>query len=267
MASLKGNFAFTGTIGNISAYSRKGSTNIILRTKGGATKEKIKRAPEFANTRKVNAEFGGASSTAKKIKLAIIELAHLDHTLFQSRLNPICSSILKMDKEGDFGQRAIFISRFRNILEGFNLEMGTVFDSIIKHPLQYNINRADQSASINVPALYPGISLYIPGNFLLFRLIAVLGIVPDMKYDSKFNNYQPLNAAILLKRSSQHTEWYSTSEICNQQTIALQIQGETGMTDNDSLLLSIGIEFGIPLTPTFIKPVNYAGAAKILALA
>ncbi len=267
MARLKGNVLFTGSLGNISAYTRKGSDAIILRTKGGASKERIKKAPEFANTRKANTEFGGASTTAKNIKLAMSGLTHLDHSLFQSKLNAICSSILKLDTAGVWGQRAILISHYRHLLEGFNLEMGTPFDSIVKHPLRCNINRADQSASIVVPALFPGIGLYIPGNFQFFRLIAVLGIVPDMNYDTKFNQYRPVNSAIQLKRADLYTDWFSSAAICNEQNLVLQIQGETGITDNDSLQLSIGIEFGVQVSAALINPVNYAGAAKILALA
>lgn len=267
MASLKGNLQFTGGLGNISAYTRKGSDTVILRGKGGASKEKIKKAPEFINTRRVNSEFGGASTTAKNIKLALTSLKHLDHSLFQSRLNSFCSSIQKMDTEGAWGQRAVLISRYRHLLEGFNLEMGTLFDSIIRHPLRCSINRTDQSASIIVPQLFPGISLYVPGKFSLFRLIAVLGIVPDMKYPDISGRYQPVNAAIQLKRTDSTTEWFSTSLTCPEQTLEIQIQGDSGLSESDSLLLAIGIEFGIPVTPALINPVNYAGAAKILALA
>jgi hypothetical protein len=267
MARLKGNITFTGSLGNISAYTRKGSTDIVLRTKGGASAQKIKSAPEFANTRRVNTEFGGASTAAKQIKLAMNGLTHLDHTSFQSRLTSVCSRILKMDADGEFGQRSIFVSNYRQIFEGFNLEMGTPFDSILKHPLKYQINRTAQSASINVPELFPNISLYVPGKFSLFRFIAVLGIVPDMKYQAVYNIYKPVNTSIKLSSASIYTDWLHVSAICNEQTLQIQIQEETGISDNDSFLLSIGIEFGIPITSSLIQSVNYAGAAKILSLA
>lgn len=267
MASLKGNLAFTGSLGNMSAYTRKDLNNVILRTKGGATGKAIKTSPKFVNTRKVMTEFGGCSTAAKNIKLAMSGLTHLDHRLFQSRLNAVCSRIQKLDTTGDWGQRSILISPFRNLLEGFNLEMGTLFDSILKHPLQYNINRASLSAFITVPALFPDISLYVPGKFSFFRLIAALGIVPDMKYDTKFKKYQPVNPVIELHRTLKITEWCSVSAVNGEQLIEMQITGKTNISGSDSLILSIGIEFGIPLTASLIKPVNYAGAAKILMLA
>jgi len=266
MARLKGNIPFTGSLGNLSAYTRKGSNAIILRTKGGASKEKIKKAPEFANTRKVNTEFGGASAAARHIKLAMTGLTHLDHTLFQSRLTSICSAILKMDTENANGQRLVLISRYGRLLEGFNLEMGTIFDSIVKHPLLSSITRETLSASIDVPALFPGISLYLPGKFSLFRLIAVLGIVPDLTYHQTFGRYQPINPSVQLKRAVHISQWFNVSEICVEQNIKIKIEGDTGISATDSLLLSVGIEFGIPVTTDFVQPVNYAGAAKILVL-
>ena len=61
MARLTGNFDFTGKLGNISAYKINGTGKTVLRTKGGASKHKIKHHPAFINTRRNNAEFGGAS--------------------------------------------------------------------------------------------------------------------------------------------------------------------------------------------------------------
>ncbi len=267
MASLKGNIAFTGSLGNLSAYSRKDLNNIILRTKGGASGKTIKTAPEFVNTRRVMSEFGGCSTAGKHIKLAMTGVTHLDHRLFQSRLNAVCSCIQKLDTTSIWGQRSILISQYRNLLQGFNLEMGTLFDSIVKHPLDYNINRTNQSASIIIPPLFPNIGLYVPGKFSFFRLIAVLGIVPDMNCDTKFKKYLPVNKDIQLYRAQKMTDWFAVSAICDEQTIDMQIDGQTNMTDTDSLILSIGIEFGIPLTATLIQQVNYAGAAKILMLA
>lgn len=88
----------------------------------------------------------------------------------------------------------------------------------------------------------------------------------DTKYQAVFNKYKPVNTSIKLTSASFYTDWFHVSAICNEQTLQIQIQEETGISDNDSFILSIGIEFGIPLTSSLIQSVNYAGAAKILAL-
>ena len=60
MAKLIGEFQFEGSIGNLSAYKRKDSDKIILRTKGGPSKRRIKTAPEFAVVRLYNLEWNGS---------------------------------------------------------------------------------------------------------------------------------------------------------------------------------------------------------------
>ena len=113
MARLKGALNFTGSIGNLSAYNSKGIEDTLIRLKGGASREKIKKAREFTNTRKNNTEFGGAATAGKKIKEAIISVNHLDHSRFQNRLNRICRYILNQDTENDWGKRSFLLSNYR----------------------------------------------------------------------------------------------------------------------------------------------------------
>ena len=267
MARLKGTLNFTGSIGNLSAYNNRTVDDILVRTKGGPTKQQIEKSPRFKNTRRNNAEFSGASTTAAAVKDAIGYLEYLDHTSFQSRLVSICCDIKKLDTENDWGQRSYYVSRCRYWLEGFQLEMGTQFDSIIKHPLQCSINRNELSASIFVPALFPKIGLYVPGKFSFYRITAVLGIVPDMKYSGWRYDYVPINSNIQLWRADLSTAWFSTVDITEEQNLLLQIQRETNMSDNDSLVLTVGVEFGTAASANLIRPVTNAGAAKIMAVA
>ena len=53
MARVKQFDVITGSISNLSFYTRKGSDQVFVRTKGGATKSQIKRRPEFAMCGKI----------------------------------------------------------------------------------------------------------------------------------------------------------------------------------------------------------------------
>jgi hypothetical protein len=57
MAILKNGLQFTGSVGNLSAYTRRGSDKVIIRTKGGASRDKIKKSPNFKRTRESNSDF------------------------------------------------------------------------------------------------------------------------------------------------------------------------------------------------------------------
>ncbi len=267
MARLKGALNFTGSIGNLSAYNSKGTEDTLIRIKGGASRETIKKSPAFTNTRKNNTEFGGASTAGKKIKEAIFVVNHLDHSRFQNGLNTVCRYILNQDPVNAWGKRSFLLSNHRSLLEGFNLKMGPYFDSIIKHPLSSTINRTELSATVLIPQLIPKIGLYVPDNLSFFRLIAVLGIVPDLQYDGRFERYVPINPNIQLWHADLNTAWFSTSDITAEQNLLLQIQGETNMSENDSLVLTVGVEFGTALSANLIRPVTNAGAAKIMVVA
>jgi hypothetical protein len=56
MARLKGDIKFVGKYGDLTAYTMQGSDEIIIRSKGGASKETIKNADNFARTRDLNKE-------------------------------------------------------------------------------------------------------------------------------------------------------------------------------------------------------------------
>jgi hypothetical protein len=81
MAKLAGAILFTGSLGAVSAYRLKHSGTIVLRSKGGATREKIRKAPEFINTRRNNQEFGKCAKAAA-IRPALHPLRQIpDHNL------------------------------------------------------------------------------------------------------------------------------------------------------------------------------------------
>jgi len=64
MAKLISGLSFTGSLSNLSAYKMRGHDGIIVRTKGGPSKEKIKESPSFLVTGCNNMEFGDHSTAA-----------------------------------------------------------------------------------------------------------------------------------------------------------------------------------------------------------
>src|SRR3954469_7906 len=59
---------YTGTIANITAYTRRDSDEVYMRSKSSLTKERIKKDPAFEPTRRTNAEFGGRSTASRLIR-------------------------------------------------------------------------------------------------------------------------------------------------------------------------------------------------------
>jgi hypothetical protein len=68
LGPLSRNFNFTGRLGNLSAYTMQEHDGIVLRSRGGASKSRIKNAPSFEPTRNLNREWKGVTHAASLIR-------------------------------------------------------------------------------------------------------------------------------------------------------------------------------------------------------
>jgi hypothetical protein len=162
MAILKNGLQFTGSVGNLSAYTRRGSEKVIIRTKGGASRDKIKKSPNFKRTRESNSDFALCMKVVKGLREAIKPVRHMADYNFTPALSSRTRQVQALDQENGPGKREVYISKHHYLLEGFQLHREFPFDSVISSPLSYNIDRATLSATIHLPQLAPGANINIP---------------------------------------------------------------------------------------------------------
>jgi hypothetical protein len=266
MAKLLPGILFTGTLGNLSAYTMRGSDKIILRHKGGPSKEQIKTHPHFDLTRRYNAEFGGRASTSSEIMRIVYPHKALGDFNLAPALNKLLVTVQHWDTESDLGRRNVCLSRNPQILEGFDLNKKNIFSSIIRSPLNYSLSRSSAEASINIPALLPGINFFVPDKYPFFSIIVTVGVVPDMIYSDTFKKYKPA-----VKFPTSHifheasTLWMPCINGSEATTLELTIQNLPS-GNNWSLAMAIGIRFANVNTEGKPQQAKYAGAAKILAM-
>jgi len=265
MAKMNGDFSFTGRLGNLSAYRMKGVEQVVLRTIGGPKKGKIKRNPSCAGILRNATEFGGPAKAAKSIRNALFPVLHLTNRHLQSSFTELAKEVQKMDTVSQKGERNVWLSQHGEVLEGFDFHTKTPFSSIIPQTPVASISRDTISASVQLPALLPGINFFVPGTFGLFRCVVVLGVMHDLLYRPQ--GYQPAPYQGLLYPVSVYTDWLPTSMPFAGQQMELSIADNPVLGESDTLVLAAGVEFGTPVTSTFIKPLPHAGAAKILAVA
>jgi len=263
MAKMLPGFAFTGSLGNVSAYTMRGSDKIILRTKGGASKKKIKTSPGFAKTRKLNSEFGGRSKAAAWIMKMIWPQKALADYNISGALNALIKPIQAMDEENELGQRNIYFTRSPRLLEGFSLNKKYPFDSIIRNPLSCTLSRDELSAEIDYPELLPGINFIVPGNYPLYSLIATLGIIPDMLYAPTGYHAKKGYDKIFMKTAE--TQWYPVLNGSPASMMKIKLDGVTP-DQSFSLVLAIGIRLGTMSGSSEVRQLKHSGAARILAV-
>ena len=229
MARVKNLDQITGNLKNFSFYTRKGSDGIIVRTKGGATKEKIKRDPAFAGLRKANKEFGGCSKMGKQIRMAFYGLEHVAEYNLSSALSKLAKDIQKTDSLHPVGERDIRFSTYRFLLKGFDFGRTTRFASMLRVPLAYTLVRQRQEAVLQIPAFACNFGLNMPDTrtvFSYFRITAALGIVTDMALNPQTLGYEPVHDKLGQGYRTCSTEWYSTQGSVPEQELRLALMAE-----------------------------------------
>lgn len=262
MAQLIGDILFTGSLQKLSAYKMRGSDKIILRKKGGPSREKIKKSPRFELTRRNNMEFGGRATAAQKVKRILHPLQFLADYNFTGPLNALLKPIQTMDTVNELGQRNILLSQNPRLLEGFTLNRRFLFDTIVRNPIAYTLSKDSLQASIDIPALMPNLNFVAPGNYQWYRFIAVMGIVPDLFYTA--HGYKPMENHKDFYPEIQETAWLPVNSASAPVTLSLQVNDEP-KTSSYSCMLAIGIAFGTMIEGT-VQPVRYIGGAKIVAV-
>ena len=265
MAKLNSTFGFTGTIGNLSFYKMKGSDKIIVRAPGGPDKKKIKTSRRFDIVRRNNFEFGGRGTATKWIRRMMGWLITLGDTSFTSRLGSLMKPLQEMDTVSEFGKRAVLFSKGAWLLNGFHLNEQNNFDSIIRTPVSTRLSRETRSASISIPELIPGINFVVPGEYPMFSIVAVLGVLPDLTYNGhKYmsdGGYDFGVGAELVE-----TAWMPVAGGLPAQS--LKLEWPKLLPDNScSFILSVGISFGKVDANGQASQAKHAGAAKILQTA
>jgi hypothetical protein len=247
---------------NLIAYKKRGSDRIYYRTKGSLTKKKIKTEPAFANTRKVNAEFGGRSTAVKWLMKPMIPLKHIMNYSVAGALNSKLAPIQKSDTTGDWGKRSILISRDPQLLQGLNLNNRNLMESIIQTDFTYTLSRDSMSAKIMIPALLPNINFFNPGDFPLYRITTILATVPDVIFVK--DGYKPVNGTRNLKLTTMDTNWVPFEE--GAQPCECELILSPCDMSSRTLMLLVGISFGANGFGNYVRAAKYTGAGKIFGL-
>jgi hypothetical protein len=267
MPFLEGPFAFTGKLDMFSAYRMRGVDKIVVRRKGGPSREKVKTSPSFENTRRTMSEFGGCSRHGSYVRMAMLQLRRLSDYNFGSDINSIMRQVQLRDGTSEWGRRSITLSEHTRLLEGFStMYKAPSFDSIVRTPVYYTMDRANRSARIEIPELMRDINYFPQNNHAMFRLTATLGIVPDVAFDVASKEYlAPKWYDKSYYSIGISTGWNPSLE--GMESTVLELAMNVLPPDNRwTLMLSIGIEYGAFREGGKIDEVKRFGAAKILAL-
>ena len=266
MAIVKGTIEMTGSIGNLSFYTCMGSDKVIVRTKGGANKSKIKSSPNFSGLRLQQKEWKGCTGFASVLRSTFGGLQRLADYNLTAVLNGMAKNVQKRDTVHETGKRSILFSQYRNTLEGFNFNRNYPFNSVLRVGVTATIDRETLRARVSVPRINPAVDIQNRLNLPYFRLLVALGSVSDVYYDEAVGSYEPL-VPVLHGTSEVFTgEWIPSSAIIPEQTIEVCLGEEIRpyFSNEVSLILSMAIEFGKVGFTGAPEALKYAGSGKVV---
>ncbi len=262
MAILHPDFALTGTLGHITAYRVPNVNGVVVRRKGGVSAERIKKDKSYENTRRINSEFKGRAAFARSVMNAIQPLKALADYNIAGQLNALGATIQKLDKTSEWGKRNICATMKPRLLEGIILNKGTTLQSMVRYPFIHTLSKKDGTATVKVPALTPQENFFPNGPYSMYRIIAVLGVAPDLF--SKDGSYVPSqNSYKILTPKLITTSWFGTIKGSPEIDLALSLSGSLP-DENFSLVLGVGLAFGVPEDEDTIVQAKRGGAAQIL---
>ena len=260
----------TGSVGNLSFYTRAGSDKIIVRTKGGADKKQIAQSQKFEKLRKHQYEWGGCVQFSQGMRKAIGDL----YRLADYNLSPVWSgigkSLIKLDTERETGKRWLLASQDKQALEGFNFNRNYPFNSVLRVLPGVDLSRENLHATVSIPRINTNIDLLNIRKLPYFRLIITLGAISDLECfpDSTSQKYLPLVYDLHGISQSTVGEWHSANDILSEHMLTAQLDESliAKMTDKVTILLSMGVEFGMVGHAGEITEVKHAGSGKILVI-
>lgn len=266
MAIVKGPFQVTGSVGELSFYTRRGSDKVIMRTKGGASGDKIKRLPQYAGFRKQQKEWSGVTKCASGIRLAFGGLHRIADYNLTASLNSMVNSMQKADAVSEKGKRMVGLSGYKQALDGFNFNRNQPFNSVLRVSVGYDMDRTGLNALVNIERINTAIDLVNLRGLPYFRIVTALGTASDLAFNEDIKDYLPVVPALHGASVTQSSAWFASNAIVEKQQIQV-VMSEKQMallTENVSVFLSIAVEFGaIGLTGEPVE-MKYAGSGKVL---
>lgn len=263
MAFLK-DITFIGTIGDFTAYKMKGYDKIILRRKGGPSKEEVNHSETFALNRLHRREFGASATLGKFVRFMLGSHQSVSNYNISGTINGILKHLKHQDKESKLGERALRLSAVPRLLQGFPLNIHNTFETIMRTTVQWSIARETRSARVEVPALLRNINFHPLNEQPYFCVTIVLGIVPDVLYNEASGTYGPspwFDGMYIPAQAS--SPWYPAKK--GSPVTTLEVAADMIPPDESyTLILSIGVRFGSLSDYDKIQLLDNMGAAKIL---
>ena len=135
MAKFDGIFEIQGTLKGMTFYKTK--DGLLIRTKGGISKERMAKDPAFQRTRENGTEFAHLAESGQLIRKGLGPLLKLaKDSRASSRLMSVLSKVKNQDLTSPRGERRVEIGLVpgegKAFMKGFDFNIGARFDRVFR---------------------------------------------------------------------------------------------------------------------------------------
>jgi len=245
MAQQVGVIKYKGTIGDIRHFKIKGLHGDYAGLKGGPSNEMIKNDPAFKRTRENMNEFGGCALTAKSVRMGLSQLmAQMSDPHLTGRLTGIMKKINLEDQSEARGVRAVLVSAQKKYLVGLNFNKNISFNGVVLVPYSVSAETDRTGATLTVPAFNIATGIRIPSGATHFRFVNAVSVISDFAYNSITKAYEPMEPALNELANITYSDYIDVNSVQSADiTVTSALPAGTVLTDNVTLIQSIGIEF------------------------
>ncbi len=174
MAKYDGIFDIFGTLKGMTFYKTK--DGVLVRTKGGVSKERIKNDPAFQRTRENGAEFAHSAQAGQLVRKSVGHLLKkAKDRRVSSRLLKVMSDVKNLDSTSARGERKVALGlatpEGRQQLKGFDFNI----DSKLGTVLRQNYTLDPLTGDVTLLDFEPENSLELPEGTTHVSLRAAVG--------------------------------------------------------------------------------------------
>ena len=251
MAEIDGPIRFKGSMGDVTCYWNSVLKKWIVRKKGGAHKNHIKKSKVFKLVRLNLEEFKACGKWCHLVRVGLSELDDFNWGLYMSGVVQLAKTIQLMDGESSRGCRNIESSKYKSLLTDINFNDLHPFDKVVRRHPEVISDEARMSVTVNIPQLHSLRELIWRNKFTHYRFALTIAQLSDYICDVNPKRNGPAHVNLEEKRVVFFGEWIYKSDIPDDISLSASFAEKDIPPSDATVLVALGIEFAY-------SPSNYS---------
>jgi hypothetical protein len=155
------------------------------------------------------------------------------------------NDIVEMDKEHDKGSRAVYLSRYKNLLYNVDYHFLKPLTEILRCPYTVEPDENRNTVTVTIKGLNPSKQIKAPATASHFQLCLSLGTVKDYVYNPRLRDWEPtLNQNMFVNNEILYLWTPIDKGPMEDITMTVSIPEKYVVGDDITVIRAFGIRFG-----------------------